>query len=98
MRPWSGQQIATKAVRPARQVVNCHRDVQARGARPEAEAKVERASRATRRAGVGRPVAPSKDGRIKGRREARLASEARVKEAEARRRRRGEENRSSRYS
>ena len=90
--------MVASAVRPAKQVANCQREVQARGARPEVEARVERPSRATRRAGLGRPEAASKEGRICARREARWAREARVKEAEARRRRRGEENRSSRYS
>ena len=90
--------MVASAVRPVRQVANCKRDVQARGARPEVEARVERPSRPTRRAGEGRPVALSKEGRMVARREARWAREAMVKEAEASRRRRGEENRSSRYS
>ena len=90
--------MVASAARPAKQVANCQREVQARGARPEVEARVERPSRATRRAGMGRPEAASKEGRICARREASWAREARVKEAEARRRRRGEENRSSRYS
>ena len=90
--------MVASAVRPTKQVANCQREVQARGARPEVEARVERPSRATRRAGLGRLVAPSKGGSISARREARWTSEARVKEADARRRRRGEENRSSRYS
>jgi len=97
-RPCSGQQMVASAVRPVRQVANCKRDVQARGARPEVDAKVERPSRLTRRAGAGRPVALCKEGRMEARREARWARDARVKEAEASRRRRGEENRSSRYS
>ena len=97
-RPCSGQQTVTSAVRPAKHVANCQREVQARGARPEVEARVERPSRVTRRTGLGRPVAPSKEGRIWARSEARWRREARVNEAEARRRRRGEENRSSRYS
>ena len=77
-RPSSGQQTVTSAARPAKQVVNWQREVQARGARPEVEARVERPSRGTRRAGLGRPVAPSKEGRMEARREARWASEVRA--------------------
>ena len=96
--PCSGQVRATSAARLARQVVSCQRESQARGASPEVEARAESPSKAPSRAGVGMLVAISKEGRSKARREARWTSEVIANEADAIRRRSGEENRSSRYS